>query len=78
METLDLDFDRALDRVLDLGERERVRAGTASCTARSRLLASAAGERARAYAERWHDPLKAARALESIYRDSKAPLILGQ
>ena len=49
----------------------------------ARILAApnmlvAAGERARAFAERWHDPLKAARALESIYRDPKAPLILGQ
>jgi hypothetical protein len=49
----------------------------------ARILAApnmlvAAGERARAFAERWHDPLKAARALGAIYRDPKAPLILGQ
>lgn len=37
----------------------------------------AAGERSRAFVERWHDPLKAARALTAIYRDPKAPLILG-
>ncbi len=36
------------------------------------------GQRSRAYVERWHDPLKAARALTAIYRDPKAPLILGQ
>lgn len=38
----------------------------------------AAGERSRAYVERWHDPLKTARALTTIYRDPKAPLILAQ
>lgn len=38
----------------------------------------AAGERSRAYVERWHDPLKVARALTAIYRDPKAPLVLGQ
>ncbi|WP_156395776.1 glycosyltransferase [Bosea sp. Leaf344] len=37
----------------------------------------AAGERSRAYVERWHDPLKSARALTAIYRDPKAPLVLG-
>lgn len=37
----------------------------------------AAGERSRAYVERWHDPLKVARALTAIYRDPKAPLALG-
>jgi hypothetical protein len=37
----------------------------------------AAGARSRAYAERWHDPLKVARALVPIYRDTKAPLALG-
>lgn len=37
----------------------------------------AAGERARRYAERWHDPLKIARALAKIYRDPNAPLALG-
>ncbi|MGL4728923.1 MAG: hypothetical protein ACRCWO_09225 [Bosea sp. (in: a-proteobacteria)] len=37
----------------------------------------AAGARSRAYAERWHDPLKAAQALSAIYRDPKAPLVLG-
>ena len=49
----------------------------------ARILAApsmliAAGERARAYAERWHDPLKVVRALEPIYMDPKAPLILGK
>lgn len=38
----------------------------------------AVGERSRAYAERWHDPLKAARALTAVYRDPKAPLVLGR
>lgn len=37
----------------------------------------AAGQRSRAYVERWHDPLKVARALTAIYRDPKAPLALG-
>jgi len=39
---------------------------------------AAAGARARRYVERWHDPLKAARALTAIYRDPKAALVLGQ
>ena len=37
----------------------------------------AAGERARRYAMRWHDPIKTARALTAIYRDQQAPLLLG-
>lgn len=36
-----------------------------------------AGARARGYAERWHDPLKVAKALTAIYRDPAAPLVLG-
>ncbi len=38
----------------------------------------AAGERARRYVERWHDPLKIARALSAVYRDPKSPLTLGR
>ncbi len=41
------------------------------------LALIAAGERLRAYVERWHVLLKAALALTAIYRDPKAPLILG-
>jgi hypothetical protein len=37
----------------------------------------AAGARSREYAMRWHDPMKAARALTAVYRDPKAPLALG-
>ncbi len=38
----------------------------------------AAGERSRRFAMRWHDPLKAARALAAIYKDAAAPLVLGE
>lgn len=38
----------------------------------------AEGERARRYAERWHDPLKIARALTAVYSDPNAPLALGR
>lgn len=37
-----------------------------------------AGRRSRAYVERWHDPVKTAMALERVYRDPKAPLMLGE
>lgn len=36
------------------------------------------GARSRAFVERWHDPLKVARALLAIYEDVSAPLILGK
>ena len=35
-----------------------------------------AGARARRYVERWHDPLKVAKALTAIYQDPTAPLVL--
>lgn len=44
--------------------------------ARPDLLAEA-GLRSRAFVERWHDPMKVARALSAIYRDPQAPLALG-
>lgn len=37
-----------------------------------------AGMHSRRYVERWHDPLKIAKALTAIYRDPKAALELGQ
>lgn len=36
-----------------------------------------AGARARRYVERWHDPMKVAKAMTAIYRDPAAPLVLG-
>jgi hypothetical protein len=44
--------------------------------ARPDLLAET-GARSRDYVERWHDPIKIARALNIIYRDPQAPLALG-
>lgn len=36
------------------------------------------GAQSRAYVERWHDPLKVARALAAIYENVSAPLIIGK
>ncbi|MGX5735312.1 glycosyltransferase [Bosea thiooxidans] len=37
-----------------------------------------AGLRSRRFVERWHDPLKIAKALAAIYQDPKAALVLGE
>lgn len=36
-----------------------------------------AGRRSRAYVERWHDPVKTAKAMARVYRDPTAPLTIG-
>jgi hypothetical protein len=48
--------------------------GLARILARPAALVEA-GTRSRNFVERWHDPLKVARALTAIYRDPKAPLL---